>query len=101
MSNRAVVTLGFWPFPWRAETPLYLLAFAGLALGFVAGEAHAWIGRRRLKRELRRRARESEALKRELAAKEARLVQGQIAESAVPPRAVVPLRDRAVAGPRS
>jgi hypothetical protein len=97
VSNREVVALGLWPLPFVAETPLYLLALAGLVLGFVAGEAHAWIGRCRLKRELRRRAREIESLQRELAATQARLAQGQFAQgpiegAAAPSRAVVPLR---------
>lgn len=83
MSNREVVALGFWPLPSVAETPLYLLALAGLVLGFVTGELHAWIGRRRLKRELRRRAREIESLRRELAATQARLAQGQFAQGQI------------------
>ncbi|HJU16087.1 MAG TPA: lipopolysaccharide assembly protein LapA domain-containing protein [Stellaceae bacterium] len=70
VSNRESVALGFWPLPFIALTPLYLLAFASLLLGFAAGVCYAWIGRRRLKRELRRRAREIEALKRELAARD-------------------------------
>jgi hypothetical protein len=59
--------------PFTAETPLYLLVFASLLLGFILGELHAWIGRHRLKRELRRRAREIEALRRELTATQAQL----------------------------
>lgn len=89
MSNRASVALGLWPLPFTAETPLYLLAFASLLLGFVIGELHAWIGRHRLKRELRRRAREIEALRRELAATHAQL------ESAAPGLVEGLPRDRA------
>ncbi len=89
MSNRTSVALGLWPLPFTAETPLYLLAFASLLLGFVMGELHAWIGRHRLKRELRRRAREIEALRRELAATQAQL------EGAAPELVERPPRDRA------
>ena len=81
MSNRESVALGFWPLPFVAEAPLYLVAFAGLLLGFATGELHAWIGRRRLKRALRRRDREIEALRRELTA-----TQAQLEGAAAPPR---------------
>jgi putative membrane protein len=89
VSNRASVALGLWPLPFIAEIPLYLLAFASLLLGFVIGELHAWIGRHRLKRELRRRAREIEALRRELTATQARL------EGEAPGLVEGPPRDRA------
>jgi hypothetical protein len=95
VSNREGVALGLWPLPFVAETPLYLLALAGLLLGFLAGEAHAWIGRRRLKRELRRRAREIESLRRELAATQAQLVPGQSAQGQIaagPAQTVLPPR---------
>jgi len=83
VSNRETVDLGFWPLPFVALVPLYLVALSSLLLGFVTGELHARIGRRRLKRELRRRARDIEALKRELAMREA-----QRAVAAVPARAL-------------
>jgi hypothetical protein len=88
VSNRTSVALGLWPLPFTVEAPLYLFAFAGLLLGFVIGELHARIGRHRLKREMRRCAREIEALRRELAA-----TQAQFGGTAVPSRPAVPLRD--------
>jgi hypothetical protein len=72
VSNREIVALGFWPLPFIALAPLYLVALLSLLLGFLTGELHARIGRRRLKRELRRRARDIEGLKRELAMRGAR-----------------------------
>ncbi|MGH7054417.1 MAG: lipopolysaccharide assembly protein LapA domain-containing protein [Stellaceae bacterium] len=85
VSNRAAVALGFWPLPYSAEIPLFLIAFAGLGLGFVAGEAHAWIGRRRLRRDLRRRTREVESLQRALAARKAQSGEAPGAVSLLPP----------------
>jgi hypothetical protein len=77
--------------PVVALAPLYLVALLSLLLGFLTGELHARIGRHRLKRELRRRARDIEGLKRELAMRE-----GRREDLAVPSRAVTPLRDRAI-----
>jgi hypothetical protein len=87
VSNRQAVSIGFWPLPFVAQTQLYLVAFASLLFGFLAAELHAWIGRHRLKRELRRNTQEVEALRRELAATQARL-----GGAAAPPGTVVPPR---------
>jgi hypothetical protein len=90
VSNRETVPLGFWPLPFIAQTPLYLVTLASLLLGFAAGGLYARIGRRLLKRELRRRDREIEALRRELAARAAPS-DGAVSELGKgPPRTVFP-----------
>jgi lipopolysaccharide assembly protein A len=68
VSNRAPVSLGFWPLPFLVALPLYLLVLALLLFGFVIGAAAAWLAGRRTRRELRRRRRRVEALERELVA---------------------------------
>jgi lipopolysaccharide assembly protein A len=68
VSNRAPVSLGFWPLPFLVALPLYLLVLSLLLLGFVIGGAAAWLAGRRTRRELRRRRRRVAALERELAA---------------------------------
>jgi uncharacterized integral membrane protein len=68
VSNRAPVSLGFWPLPFLVALPLYLLVLSLLLLGFVTGAAAAWLAGRRTRRELRRRHRRVEALERELLA---------------------------------
>ena len=73
VSNRAPVSLGFWPLPFFVDLPLYLLVLLLLIVGFVIGAAAAWIARRRLRRELRRSRRRVEGLERELAASRSRL----------------------------
>ena len=73
VSNRATVSLGLWPLPFSVDLPLYLLALLLLLAGFVLGAAAAWIGGRRVRRELRRRRRRVEALERELKAARSQL----------------------------
>ena len=68
VSNRAPVSLGFWPLPFLVALPLYLLVLSLLLLGFVIGAAAAWLAGRHVRRELRRRRRRVEALERELLA---------------------------------
>src|SRR5215472_4469596 len=68
VSNRAPVSLGFWPLPFLVALPLYLLVLSLLVVGFVIGAIAAWLAGRRTRRELRRRRRRVEALERELAA---------------------------------
>jgi len=68
VSNRTTVSLGLWPLPFLVDLPLYLLALLLLLAGFVVGTATAWIGGRRVRRELRRRRRRVEGLERELKA---------------------------------
>ena len=66
VSNRAPVSIGFWPLPFLVALPLYLLVLSLLLLGFVIGAAAAWLAGRHVRRELRRRRRRVEALEREL-----------------------------------
>ncbi len=68
VSNRAPVSLGFWPLPFLVDLPLYLLVLLLLLVGFVIGAAVAWVAGRRTRRESRRRRRRVEALERELVA---------------------------------
>ena len=72
VSNRAPVSLGFWPLPFLVALPLYLLVLSLLLLGFVIGAAAAWLAGRHVRRELRRRRRRVEALERELLATRSR-----------------------------
>ena len=73
LSNREPVSLGFWPLPFLIELPLYLLILLSLLAGYVIGATAAWIARRHLRRELRRRRRRVEALERELVATRSQL----------------------------
>jgi uncharacterized integral membrane protein len=66
VANRATVSLGLWPLPFLVDLPLYLLALLLLLAGFVGGAAVAWVGGRRVRRELRLRRHRVVALEREL-----------------------------------
>jgi uncharacterized integral membrane protein len=68
VSNRAPVSLGFWPLPFLVALPLYLLVLSLLLVGFIIGATAAWLACRRARRESRRRRRRVEALERELVA---------------------------------
>jgi lipopolysaccharide assembly protein A len=67
ISNRDVVSLAFWPVPFVVTLPLYLLVFAALLAGFVAGAIAVWVGGRRRRRQLRSSRRRIGALESELA----------------------------------
>jgi uncharacterized integral membrane protein len=73
LSNREPVSLGFWPLPFLVDLPLYFLVLLMLLAGFVIGAVANWISGRRIRRELRRRRRRVEALKRELVAARSQL----------------------------
>jgi putative membrane protein len=73
VSNRAGVALSLWPLPFLVDAPLYLVAFGGAVLGFLAGEVAAWIAASRRRRELRRQRRRIAALEAELRATQAQL----------------------------
>ena len=73
LSNRELVSLGFWPLPFLVDLPLYLLVLSLLLAGFVIGAAATWIAGRRIRRELRLRRRRVEALERELVAARSQL----------------------------
>lgn len=44
LSNRDYVDLSIWPLPFSLAVPVYLVALAGLAVGFFAGGIVAWFG---------------------------------------------------------
>jgi len=73
VSNRETVSVGFWPLPFLADLPLYLLCFLSLLIGALTGVAAAWIAGHRNRRELSARRRRIEALERELMATQSRL----------------------------
>jgi putative membrane protein len=68
ISNRETVTVGFWPLPFLADLPLYLLCLLSLLIGGLIGAGAAWIAARRYRRELRSLRRRIAALERELTA---------------------------------
>ena len=73
LSNRSAVSVGFWPLPFLADVPLYLLCFLCALVGAAVGAARAWFAGGGDRRELRDRRRRIAALERELAATQARL----------------------------
>ena len=68
VSNRETVAVEFWPLPFLADVPLYLLCFLSLVIGVLIGVAIAWISGHRNRRELTARRRRIDALERELMA---------------------------------
>lgn len=42
VSNRDMVEIDLWPFPWTAELPLYILSLGTLAVGILVGAIFAW-----------------------------------------------------------
>jgi uncharacterized integral membrane protein len=73
VSNRQTVSVGFWPLPFLADVPLYLLCFLSLLIGALIGSVAAWMAGHRKRRELGARRRRIEALERELTATQAQL----------------------------
>ena len=73
VSNRETVSVGFWPLPFLADVPLYLLCFLSLVIGALMGLATAWMAGHGKRRELRARRRRIEALERELTATQSQL----------------------------
>ncbi|MBV8934449.1 MAG: DUF1049 domain-containing protein [Alphaproteobacteria bacterium] len=73
VSNRETVSIAFWPLPFLADVPLYLLCFLTLLIGALIGLGAASFGRRRDRRELRARRRRIDSLERELAATHSQL----------------------------
>ena len=71
VANRGDVTVSFDPLPFAPDLPLYAVAFAGLALGFVVGAAAAWLGGRRTRRDARASRRKAVTLERDLARRDA------------------------------
>jgi len=72
VSNRAGVTLTFWPLGMELAAPLYLVVLLALLAGFVIGLLAAWIWSWGPRRVARQRARRIEVLERDLAAAEQR-----------------------------
>ena len=67
-SNRDVVTLTLWPFPFALTAQLYLVVLLTLLAGFLVGLLVGWIASWRVRRVARERVRRVETLERELAA---------------------------------
>jgi uncharacterized integral membrane protein len=86
VSNRETVSVGFWPLPFLADVPLYLLCFLTLLIGALIGVAVAWAAGHRNRRMLRTRRRRIEALERELTA-----TQSQIDNHSKPARLPLPV----------
>ena len=72
VSNRAGVTLTFWPLSFDLAAPLYLVVLLALLAGFLVGLLVAWVWSWGARRVARQRARRIEALERDLAASEQR-----------------------------
>ena len=68
VSNRDVVTLTLWPFPFALTTQLYLVVLLTVLFGLLVGLLIGWIASWGVRRAARERARRIETLERELAA---------------------------------
>jgi lipopolysaccharide assembly protein A len=86
VSNRETVSVGFWPLPFLADVPLYLLCFLSLLIGALIGVASAWMAGHRRRRELSARRRRIEALERELMA-----TQSQLRDHSAPAKTQLPV----------
>ena len=86
VSNRETVSVGFWPLPFLAEVPLYLLCFLSLVIGALIGSAVAWTAGQRTRRQLRALRRRIQALERELTA-----TQSQIEDHRAPAKTQLPV----------
>ena len=86
VSNRETVSVGFWPLPFLADVPLYLLCFLSLLIGALIGSAVIWTAGHRNRRELRARRRRIEALERELIA-----TQSQLEDHSAPAKTQLPV----------
>jgi uncharacterized integral membrane protein len=72
VSNRAGVTLAFWPLGLDLSAPLYLIVLLALLVGFLTGLFVAWIWSWGARRTARARGRRIEILERDLAVAEQR-----------------------------
>ena len=89
VSNRETVSVAFWPLPYLADVPLYLLCFLALFVGAVIGLGAATSARLRDRRELRARRRRIDSLERELTATQSQLP-GNIPGASTPAAAPLP-----------
>lgn len=90
ISNLAVVEIGLWPLPFTVDVPIYLVALAGLAIGFLAGGFVAWFGAGRARararaaeRAVRRRDIEIEDLRRKASRAEREAVAAKSSQAPV------------------
>ena len=64
--NREMVHVELWPWPWDAETPLFILVGATFLIGFLAGALAMWAsgksGRRKLREISQANARKAKEL---------------------------------------
>lgn len=67
LANRGALSVSFWPSQYAVTAPVYLIVFAAVLIGVVVGGFFAWIGYGKKRALLRRRAREIERLKDEIA----------------------------------
>lgn len=67
VSNRAVIDLGFWPFPVAISAPIYLVALSVLAVGLIFGWVAGWLAASQTRRDRRRLAKALAACEAELA----------------------------------
>ena len=86
VSNRETVSVGFWPLPFLADVPLYLLCSLSLLIGALIGAATASMAGRGKRRELRARRRRIQALERELT-----VTQSQIGNHSEPAKTQLPV----------
>lgn len=84
VSNRETVSVGFWPVPFLADVPLYLVCFLSLLIGALIGSVAAWMAGHRTRRELGARRRRIEALQRELTATQSQLRNHSPAKTQLP-----------------
>jgi putative membrane protein len=82
ISNRAGVELSFWPLPYVASLPTYLLVLVPLVVGFLLGGFGAWASAFRWRRQARRAEAKQKELESELAS--ARASNLPVAPSATP-----------------
>ena len=88
VSNRAPVSLTFWPLPLELETRLYLVVLLAALAGFFAGAFTAWVNAGHARRLARERKRRIEALERELATSQANFAKSDPPLAAAPPKAL-------------
>ena len=67
LHNRSALTVSLWPSEYILTYPVYAVVFAAILSGFFLGGVFAWIGFGRKRALLRKRTREIERLKAEIA----------------------------------